>query len=147
MKSNVWKSQSERESLPVFKVLSSWLWYHVTWEINTDISKEPVAFILWMEAVGSSVIWVLTYQTTWHHIQNDSIFIVPAMRTRMFMCCHIQFEACLSLYCSWYTYSCHTWVRTSQVINSVVSSSQFATDCLPLLCFTLLLSCTSRVEV
>jgi len=59
-----------------------------------------------MEAVGSSVIWALFYQTIWHHIQNDSIFIVSAMRTPMLH----------SVWVIFITVSHATRVRTSQVI-------------------------------
>jgi len=86
--------------------------YHVTWEINTDISKESFASIFYPED-GSSVIWVLIYQTIWHHIQYDSIFIVSAMRTPMLH----------SVWVIIITVAYATRVRKSQVINSIVSSS------------------------
>jgi hypothetical protein len=71
----------------VFKVLCSGLCYHVTWEINTYMSKVLVASIFYPEDGGSRFLCnVGTYQTI-HHIENDSMFILPALRSPILTCC------------------------------------------------------------
>ena len=115
MTSNIWKTQSERENLPVFKMLSSGFWYHVIWEINTNISKESFASIFYPEDGGR------------RFLCNMGTYLPDCMTSHpkwQYLCslCHENSHV-TSVWVIFITVINATWVRTSQVINSVASSS------------------------
>jgi hypothetical protein len=115
-------------------MLFSGFWCHVTWDINTDISKESVASIFYPEDGGSRFLCSMgTYLP-------DCMISHPKWQY-LHSLCHENSHV-TSVWVIFITVAHAKRVRTSQVINSVVSSShllQIVCHCYAWHCYSLVL--------